>query len=113
MAVAFIEAITKSVLDDNFMRGTKDMLDAIYHPAEYGERYVQDFATNWLPYSVGLSQVARQIDPYQRQIKDLDFWSQTFDDISGVCRSGPKRSRPGLICSAIQFRTARHCLIIH
>src|SRR6185437_4966328 len=81
MAVAFIEAITKSVLDDNFMRGTKDMLDAIYHPAEYGERYVQDFATNWLPYSVGLSQVARQIDPYQRQTKDLDFWSQTFDDI--------------------------------
>lgn len=66
LAVAFLEGITKGVLDENWMRGAKDMLDAIYHPKEYGENYLRQFAANWLPFSVGLGQVAREIDPYHR-----------------------------------------------
>lgn len=77
---SLIEGGTKSVLDENFMRGVKDMLDAVYHPEEYGAQYVRSFATNWLPFSVGSSQTARQVDPYQRQIsKNEGFIQQIFD----------------------------------
>lgn len=64
---SLLEGVNKSVLDENFMRGVKDLLDAAYHPEEYGTNYVRQFATNWLPFSVGLSQVARQIDPDYRE----------------------------------------------
>jgi hypothetical protein len=66
LAVAFMEGITKSILDENFMRGVKDLVDAIYHPEEYGQQYIQNFVTNWMPFSVGSYQIARQIDPYMR-----------------------------------------------
>lgn len=65
------EGITKSVLDENFMRGAKDVLDAMYHPAVYGKDFIQNFALNWLPYSVGLSQVARKTDPYERDVNGM------------------------------------------
>lgn len=71
LAVAGLEGLTKSVLDDNFMRGVKDLLDAVYHPEEYGANYLRDFALNWLPFSVGLGQTAREVDPYQRDAKDI------------------------------------------
>lgn len=70
LSVAFLEGATKSVLDENFMRGVKDALDAVYHPEEYGESYVKGFVTNWLPFSVGLSQVSRAIDPLQREVSN-------------------------------------------
>jgi hypothetical protein len=71
LALSALEGMTKSVLDENFMRGVKDALDAVYHPEEYGDKYLRDFATNWLPFSVGLGQTARYIDPYQRQANDI------------------------------------------
>lgn len=77
VAMAAMEGITKSVLDENFMRGVKDMLDALYHPEEYGARYLQGFVTNWLPFSVGQSQIARKIDPYQREVISQG-WSNAF-----------------------------------
>lgn len=66
LAIAGLQGLSKSVLDENFMRGVKDLLDAVYHPQEYGPGYVKQFVTNWLPFSVGSSQIARQIDPYMR-----------------------------------------------
>lgn len=71
LAVSFIEGMSKGVLDDNFMRGLKDMLDAVYHPQEYGYNYIKQFATNWLPFSVGMGQVARVVDPTQREAKTI------------------------------------------
>lgn len=80
LATSFLEGITKSVLDENFMRGLKDMLDAVYHPEEYGDSYVRGFATNWLPFSVGLGQTTRQIDPYQRDINPREGTAQQIFD---------------------------------
>ncbi len=71
LAIAFMQGISKSILDDNFMRGAKDLLDAVYHPEEYGEQYLKGFVTNWIPYSVGLGQVAREVDPYQREARTI------------------------------------------
>lgn len=71
LAKAFFQGITKSVLDDNWMKGAHDALDAVYHMDEYGEKFLQEFATNWLPYSVGLQQVAREVDPFHRIAHDV------------------------------------------
>jgi len=71
LAIGFLEGFSKSVLDENFMRGVKDALDAAYHPVEYGPAYLRNFATNWLPYSVGLGQVSRAIDPYSREDRTI------------------------------------------
>lgn len=69
--MSLLEGFNKSVMDDNFMRGAKDMLDAVYHPQEYGANYLKSFATNWLPFSVGSGQIAREIDPYKREQRSI------------------------------------------
>lgn len=99
LATAFIEGITKSVLDENFMRGIKDMLDAVYHPEEYGPSYVKSFVTNWLPYSVGMSQVARKIDPYQRDISSKESLPEQIFDTA--------RSKIPLVSEGLQPRRDR------
>lgn len=81
IALTALEGISKSVLDETFLRGMKDALDAMYHFQEYGPSFIKGFIANWLPYSVGMSQVARQIDPYQRETKETDFWDGLSDTI--------------------------------
>lgn len=71
IAASFLEGATKSVLDENFMRGLKDVLDAVYHPIEYGPSFLRNFVANWLPYSIGLGQVARVVDPVSRQQRSV------------------------------------------
>lgn len=91
LVASWIEAFEKSVLDDTWLRGLKDMLDAVFHHEEYGDRFVANMVTNWVPYSIGLSQVNRAfVDPYQRETRGntllesiekevqakVPFWSQ-------------------------------------
>jgi hypothetical protein len=85
LAEGFFKGITKAVLDENFMRGVKDALDAVYHWDEYGPNYLRSFATNWLPFSVGTSQVDKASifglnpvqDPYLREVNlNNDYWTQ-------------------------------------
>lgn len=71
LASSFFHGFTRAVLDENFMRGAHDALDAIYYWERSGARYIQSFATNWLPYSVGLGKVARAIDPYSREAHSI------------------------------------------
>jgi hypothetical protein len=75
LAGEYFRDMTKSILDENFMRGVHDLIDAVYDN-ESGSKataYLRSFATNWLPYSVGGGQVARAIDPYQREIQNRGF----------------------------------------
>jgi hypothetical protein len=70
-ALDFLYGFEKAVLDENFMRGIKDMIDAGYHSDEYFDRYAAGMVTNWMPFSVGLGQVNRAfVDPYQRETRD-------------------------------------------
>lgn len=91
LAISFLEGISKSVLDDNWMRGVKDLLDAIYHPQDYGARYVQNMATNWLPFSVGLGQVSRAIDPSQREVRSHGM-ENGFGLLDAICDRIPGES---------------------
>lgn len=94
---SFVEGMTRSVLDDTWMRGVKDLLDAVYHPDEYGSRYIQQFATNWLPFSVGLGQIDRKTDDYQRMVRShglengFGILDEARSKISGFSEELPPR----------------------
>jgi hypothetical protein len=64
-------AITQNVLDESFMRGLSDLIRAVEDPGRYGEAYVRNFLSSFVPYSVGLAQIARASDPYSRQARTV------------------------------------------
>jgi hypothetical protein len=64
-------AITQNVLDESFMRGPADLIQAVEDPGRYGERYIQNFAASFVPYSVGLAQMDRASDPFTRQARNV------------------------------------------
>ncbi len=66
-----MEGVSKSVLADNFMTGMNNLLDAVYHPGEYGAAYVRNFVSTLMPWSVGQGQVARMIDPYPHDVRSI------------------------------------------
>ncbi len=71
LGATFIESMSKSVLDDNWLYGVSQMLDAAFHPEEHGSRFLRDFATSWLPFSVGLRQTAQTMDPFERETNSI------------------------------------------
>ena len=70
-AAGLHHAIVQNVLDESFMRGPAELLQAIEDPGRYGERYIQNFASSFVPYSVGMAQLARASDPYTRQARTV------------------------------------------
>ncbi len=64
-------ALYQNVLDESFMRGPADLIQAIDDPGRYGERWIQGFASSFVPYSVGLSQITRASDPYAREARTV------------------------------------------
>jgi hypothetical protein len=64
-------AITQNVLDESFMRGPAELIQAVEDPGRYGERYIQNFASSFVPYSVGLAQIDRASDPFSRQARTV------------------------------------------
>jgi hypothetical protein len=66
-----LHAITQNVLDESAMHGPAELLKAVETPDRYGESYVRNYLAAFVPYSVGLSQMARAMDPYQRDTKTM------------------------------------------
>jgi hypothetical protein len=66
-----LHAITQNVLDESAMHGPAELLKAIESPDRYGESYVRNYLAAFVPYSVGLSQIARGADPYQRDTRTM------------------------------------------
>jgi hypothetical protein len=64
-------AVTQNILDESFMRGPSDLIKAVDDPGRYGEAYIRNFLSGFVPYSVGLSQMARATDPYSRQARSV------------------------------------------
>lgn len=94
IAASFFEDISKDVLDENWMRGVKDALDAIYHPTEFGKQYATGVATAFMPYSSGMGQMARLFDSSSREARTLldSYRSRTPFLSQGLA---PKRDRWG------------------
>lgn len=64
-------AITQNILDESFMRGPADLIKAMEDPGRYGEAYLRNWASSFVPYSVGMAQLARAMDPYSRQARTV------------------------------------------
>ena len=62
-------SFSRVVMDESWMRGPASMLEAINDPKGKGARWASDEAASFLPFSVGMSQIARAIDPYARQAR--------------------------------------------
>lgn len=71
VAATLMHAITQNVLDESFMRGPSEMLRAVTDSDRYGDAYVRNFLSSFVPFSVGMSQMARASDPYSRQARTL------------------------------------------
>lgn len=61
-----MHAIAQNVLDESFMRGPAELLKAIDDKSYAENQYIPNFVSSFVPYSVGMSQVARTMDPYSR-----------------------------------------------
>jgi hypothetical protein len=63
--------LAEVVADETWMTGLSSFVDAARHWDTAGDRYVRNLATSFLPFSVGLSQTARLVDPYAREARTL------------------------------------------
>lgn len=70
-ASALQHAVTQNILDESFMRGPSELIKAVDDPGRYGERYIREFMSSFVPYSVGSFQMARAMDPYSRQARSI------------------------------------------
>jgi hypothetical protein len=64
-------AFTQNVLDESFMRGPADLIKAVEDPGRYGEVYIKNFLSSFVPFSVGTAQMSRAMDPYTRQARNV------------------------------------------
>jgi hypothetical protein len=64
-------AITQNILDESFMRGVSDLVKAVEDPGRYGEAYLRNTLSSFVPFSVGMNQMARASDPYSRQARTV------------------------------------------
>lgn len=71
IAGMLVHSISQNILDESFMRGPSDLLKALEESDRYGASYVRNFLSSFLPYSVGMAQIARAIDPYTRQTRSV------------------------------------------
>lgn len=71
VAHAIVHAFSQNILDESFMRGPAELIQALGDPDRYGPRYVSNFLSSFTPYSVGSGQVARAVDPYARQARGI------------------------------------------
>ena len=53
------------------MRGPSDLIRALTDHERYGPGFVRNFLSSFMPFSVGMSQIARTIDPYTRQARTI------------------------------------------
>lgn len=66
-----IHAFSQNVLDQSVMKGPSDLLRAINDSDRYGSQYVRNFLSSFVPYSVGMSQMARMGDPASLQARTV------------------------------------------
>jgi hypothetical protein len=82
-ASVFQHAITQNILDESFMRGPSDLIRAVEDPGRYGEGYLRNFVSSFVPYSVAGGQIARMVDPYTRQARTtIDAMKQKIPGLS-------------------------------
>lgn len=70
-AAALAFGFSEVVSDETWMSGLSNFMEAKRSWDTKGEAYIRNLATSFIPFSVGMSQTARMVDPYQRQARTL------------------------------------------
>ena len=70
-ASSAVHAFSQNILDESFMRGPSELVQAITDHERYGPAFVRSFLSSFVPFSVGAAQIARTIDPYTRQARTI------------------------------------------
>ena len=71
-ATAATFGFSEVVADETWMSGLTELVNAARNwDNGAGQSYFRNVAANFIPFSVGLGQVAKMIDPYSRQINSL------------------------------------------
>lgn len=68
---SLLNSVVNNILDEGFMAGPAQWIGAIEEPDRKGQVFVQQFLSSFVPYSVGMQQMARAQDPYMRQTRSL------------------------------------------
>lgn len=66
IAGAMAENLSKVLADGSFIQSLKNTLELAFHPQQNASKFIQNFATQFLPFSVGLGQVTKVIDPFRK-----------------------------------------------
>lgn len=64
-------AFTQNVADESWIHGVASLIQSIEDPDRYGESYLKGFVSSFVPFSVGMYQIARASDPYARQARTV------------------------------------------
>ncbi len=64
-------AFMQNILDQSFMKGPADLIKAVESPDRFGQTYIRNFLSSFVPYSVAMGQIARSVDPYSRQARSV------------------------------------------
>lgn len=59
-----MQAFSQNILDQSMMKGPSELLRAVNDSDRYGSQYVRNFLSAFVPYSVGMAQLAKSQDPY-------------------------------------------------
>ena len=70
-ASSLIMGMSEVVMDETWMSGLSNFTNAAKNWDQDGGKYLRGLATDFIPFSIGLGQVARLVDPYQREVKTL------------------------------------------
>lgn len=68
-ASAAVHAVARNIIDESFFKGPSDLMNAI--DGRDGGYWARSFVSSFLPFSVGLGQTARVVDPYMRQTRTI------------------------------------------
>lgn len=108
-ASAMVMSFVHNVMDEGFLRGPSDMIQAITDPDRHGAAYVRNQLSSFLvPYSVGMAQIERATDPYTRRartimdaiIRKIPGWGESLEpniDIFGRPIPNMQSVVPGLL----------------
>jgi hypothetical protein len=67
LASAMLASAMYQQLNQSFLLGLSRTIEAVQDPDRHGERWLQDFASSFVPFSSMLRQTARATDPYMRE----------------------------------------------
>lgn len=71
IAGLLVTTVTKGLLDETWMRGPADLVQALHDPDRYGAAYAKNQLASWVPASVAMAQLARASDPYTREARTI------------------------------------------